>query len=175
MADPNWRAWAHVVTSTRGQWLPGDRRGFRSRQHRVHSSGDYRRPPPPGEHEGLRKVAEAISTGPVFLATAHRRVVVEAIQTKLTQLGAHPRVIACDGVHCHALFNCDGDAVRLFGRAKQAASHALREQIPGRVWGRSSHVERIKDESHYLAVIRYVLAHQDRGAIVWEPERSGLR
>ena len=103
MADPNWRAWAHVVTSTRGQWLPGDRRGFRSRQHRVHSSGDYRRPPPPEEHEGLRRVAEAISTGPVFLATVHRRVVVEAIQAKLTLLGAHPvssRVMGCIATRC---------------------------------------------------------------------------
>ena len=46
--------WYHVQFSTFGTWLRGDERGFRDHDHRLHSSGDYRNPPPPGEHEGLR-------------------------------------------------------------------------------------------------------------------------
>ncbi|HEX3314753.1 MAG TPA: hypothetical protein VHR72_07680 [Gemmataceae bacterium] len=30
--------------STYGSWLPGNPRGFRSRKHRIHSSGDYKNP-----------------------------------------------------------------------------------------------------------------------------------
>src|SRR5947207_10093448 len=48
-------AWIHVVVGTYRSWDFGDERGFRSRKHRIHSSGDYKNPPPKREHEGLRK------------------------------------------------------------------------------------------------------------------------
>lgn len=50
--------WRHVVISTRSSWLPGSPRGWRSRNHKRHSSGDYKKPPPPDEHEGLREYVE---------------------------------------------------------------------------------------------------------------------
>src|SRR5205814_7189946 len=58
--------WRHVVISTRRSWLHGDRRGFRSRGHRIHSSGDYRDPPPQGEHEGLLGYHETRAKGPAI-------------------------------------------------------------------------------------------------------------
>jgi hypothetical protein len=47
--------WRHVTISTRSSWLPGDERGWRSRGHKRHSSGNYKKPPPTVEHEGLRE------------------------------------------------------------------------------------------------------------------------
>ncbi len=168
MEPRNWANWAHIITSTRGQWLPGDARGFRNRDHRVHSSGDYRCPPPPDEHAGLRITAKARSTGVVVFDKSQQSIVVRVVAAKLLDLDSRPRAVACDAVHCHALLYSPGDAVQLFGRAKQAASHALRGQIPGRVWGGSSHVVRIRDESHCRTVIAYILGHHDQGAAVWD-------
>jgi hypothetical protein len=47
--------WRHIIVNTKNTWLHGDERGFRDRKHRVHSSGDYKNPPPPGEHAGLHR------------------------------------------------------------------------------------------------------------------------
>jgi hypothetical protein len=52
------KRWRHVIVNTRCSWLHGDLRGFRNRKHRIHSSGDYRNPPPPEEH---RVLAVAVS------------------------------------------------------------------------------------------------------------------
>src|SRR5437867_9298712 len=49
------RAWWHSQFSTYCAWLPGDKRGFRSGGHRIHSSGHYKKPPLAEEHAGLRE------------------------------------------------------------------------------------------------------------------------
>ena len=59
MANPEYDfgdlAWRHVVIGTLRSWNFGDERGFRSRGHRIHSSGDYKNPPPRGEHAKLNE------------------------------------------------------------------------------------------------------------------------
>jgi hypothetical protein len=173
MSHLHWRAWVHLTTATLGHWLPGDERGFRSRRHRVHSSSNQHNPPPPQEHAGLRSHASELSHGTVHLTRIQRRIAVEAMADKLERIGAKPRVIACDAVHCHALICWIADAKLIFGRAKQAASYALRDEVPGKVWGRSSHPVRIEDEEQYWTVIRYIKAHSEQGAFVWEREAPG--
>jgi hypothetical protein len=59
--------WYHVTINTYGTWLPGDPRGFHSRGHRVHSSGDYREPPPEREHAGLHRWSKERSAASVSL------------------------------------------------------------------------------------------------------------
>jgi hypothetical protein len=54
MPGPGMR-WRHVIINTRCSWLHGDPRGYRDRDHRTHSSGNYKRPPPAEENEGLRR------------------------------------------------------------------------------------------------------------------------
>ena len=51
-------AWWRVDIGTYCGWLPGSDRGFRSHDHGIHSSGHYKNPPPPEEHEGLRNYHE---------------------------------------------------------------------------------------------------------------------
>lgn len=66
-----WRDWYHVNGNTYGTWLRGSELGFRSRHHRDHVEGDYRHPPPPGWHDGLRAHVRAnMKRPPVTLSVA---------------------------------------------------------------------------------------------------------
>ena len=42
-----WQSWYHCNGTFKGNWLRGDERGWRSRNHREHVEGDYKNPPPP--------------------------------------------------------------------------------------------------------------------------------
>ncbi len=58
----------HAICTYHGQWMPGDERGWPSRGHRLHSSGDYRSRPPLEEHVGLhRSVRARMKSRPVQL------------------------------------------------------------------------------------------------------------
>lgn len=61
------KRWRFVTVGTLNAWLPGDPRGWRSRHHKRHSSGDYKNPPPPGEHEGLYRYCKQRSGKPVVI------------------------------------------------------------------------------------------------------------
>ena len=37
--------WRHVIISTHGSWLPGDPRGFRSKDHDIHAALESHSPP----------------------------------------------------------------------------------------------------------------------------------
>ncbi len=54
--------WFHITCNTYGSWLPGDPCGFRDHDHRIHSSGNYKGPPPAGEHTLLHQNARRSMT-----------------------------------------------------------------------------------------------------------------
>src|SRR4051794_17135006 len=93
--------WWHVIISTYNSWLPGDERGFRSRGHKIHSSGDYKNPPPPDEHAGLRRYHEARADEPVIIPEECRATLGEAILAKLEKLGHRVLVLAVAATHSH--------------------------------------------------------------------------
>jgi len=75
--------WIHAYWSTFGVWLPGDPRGFRSRGHRIHSSGNYKDPPPTGEHAGLWLHARRmVKQQPVYLLKGQMRAALGALKFK---------------------------------------------------------------------------------------------
>ena len=77
------KQWRHVVFTTLGSWLPGDPRGFRTREHKVHSSGDYKKPPPNGEHAELFKYSKEITPEKVLLPRHLWRTIGLAIRREL--------------------------------------------------------------------------------------------
>ena len=165
-----WDDWVHAMWSARGQWLPGDARGFRNHGHRVHSSGDVRNPPPDNEHAGLRTYAKSITRRVVFLPNDVRPRLVSALVEKFEMLRVPVRVIAVDGVHAHALVQLGiADAKPLVARAKQHSSFQVRDRLQGSIWAESCHPVRIEDEGHWRATVEYIHAHRERGACVWEP------
>lgn len=156
------------MCSTRGAWLPGDERGFRSSRHKIHSSGDYRTPPPREEHAGLREYSRAIARAAIILPEDVREVIAGAVAEKFAELGCVVSIVAVSATHVHALVGVGAhDAKRLMGWAKQFASHRVRERAPGKIWGQGCHVVRVRDEGHAQAIFSYIQAHGPR-------ERAGV-
>ena len=168
MSFTRWTNWAHITIGTRGSWLPGDPRGFRDHDHRVHSSGDYKNPPPIGEHAALHQFAKSIAPPPLDLPSDLRSTIAEALGEKFIETGHPARIIAVAARHAHALIRAeDDDAKPIAGRAKQAASHAVRRSLPGTIWSQGCHVVRVCDEAHFHAIVAYIAEHEREGAAVW--------
>jgi REP element-mobilizing transposase RayT len=160
--------WRHMVISTVNSWLPGDPRGFRSRDHDVHSSGDYKNPPPPGEHEGLYNYSREISSDPVVIPRDLRPTVGQAILRKLKKLDHRVLALAVAGMHVHMLVELpDSRSLigHIIGQCKTVSSHAIRDRLPGRVWGAGGGFKPVDDEKHHRNVYLYILRQPD--AWVW--------
>jgi len=163
-------AWRHLVIGTRCSWLHGDERGFRSRGHRLESSGDYKDPPPDYEHEGFRQYHLERSGDPVELDIDLRVVVCREFVLKMRAMGI--RIIACSvgKKHLHALCNLVGnygEMKKSVGKAKQKASHAVRELLPGSIWCEGASYKKIKDARHLKNSYDYIRTRQEPGTIVW--------
>lgn len=174
-AGPPSRVWAHGIITLRGWWIPGDARGFRSREHRIHSSGDYRNPPPPGEHAALRDWNRARTKREPPLRPQERELVGRTILERFEREARTTLAIACAATHTHALFEAgDEDARRILGLCKQVASRRLHDRC-GRVWAQGAGIDRIRSRAHQLAAFEYIARHADSGAWVWRFDQAPLR
>ncbi|MFN3167167.1 MAG: hypothetical protein ACE37H_08905 [Phycisphaeraceae bacterium] len=162
--------WWHLILTCRGQWLPGDPRGFRAKGHRIHSSGDCKQRPPEGEHQGLHAYHRQQKCDTIEVPDSYRAVVGQAILNKAIAMNAPCLVIAVGRAHTHlvaAMLNDWQHVKRETGRLKQAGSHAIREVLPGRVWADGGKPIRIQDQKHQSSVFRYICDHEKDGAWVW--------
>ncbi|MFI4860307.1 MAG: hypothetical protein ACIAXF_06450 [Phycisphaerales bacterium JB063] len=169
MPSPGKR-WYHIIFNTRSSWLPGDPRGFRSRNHRKHSSGDYKHPPPDGQHAGLHRLirgkAQPMVTLPADLFEPIGRTVVLKSQSQ----GHGLLALAVDRHHVHVLAELPDSRKQvktIVGSWKQRASHAVRDRLPGEIWSKSCDPLLIKDIEHHQQVYRYIMGHAQQGAWVW--------
>ena len=167
--------WRHVIINTRCSWLHGSPRGFRSRRHRIHSSGDYKHPPPAGEHAGLYHYHLARSTDPVEIEAVLRETVGNAFVKRLLE-GSHRVVVfSLADKHAHALVELP-DVMPLnraiIGDAKRIASRSVKAQLPGQLWSRGGEFKRIKDDAHWANAYDYILDGQEVGAWTWCSEEG---
>jgi REP element-mobilizing transposase RayT len=162
--------WFHVVFNTYGTWLPGDARGFRTRHHREHVEGDYRSPPPAGIYEERHERSRSLlRKSPIQLSRPQRAVALEAIVQKLQERRTIPVAVAVGAQHVHIVCKCPPQFVKRFiGHAKKNASFSLSDEgIPGTVWAKGCRANPVRDRSHQLNAVRYVLGHERSGAAVW--------
>lgn len=174
MPKPGLRWW-RLVLHTHGSWLHGDPRGFRSRGHRLHSSGDYKNPPPAGEHEGLHRYQKQNSRPAVRLPREVWPVVGRTMVDKCAKTARRVLAVSVGATHVHLLVELDDDyheAQAFSGRLKQAGSHAVREVWPGRVWASGGKPIAVADRGHQVAVYHYILDHALVGDWVWD-DRMG--
>src|SRR5262245_13842180 len=126
--------WRQVVISTRSSWLPGDDRGWRSRGHKRHSSGDYKKPPPKGEHEGLNRYVKKRAMEEVHIKWGLRERIGLELLKQFQKRGSLALCISVSKVHIHVLAELpldEKETKRIVGLCKGAASHAVRDVMPG--------------------------------------------
>jgi len=188
---PAWNGWYHLMSNTYGTWLPGDPRGFRTRGHREHVEGDYKRPP--GEDYTARHEAAKrwMTREPVWLSVEARRAGLAALHHAMVDVhGLEVLSLAVSAVHLHVLVRLPGDLRRkptlskrglrgssvddpprhYLGIAKKESAKALAKAglvEPGGVWATRGKVRPIRDRQHQVNVFHYILDHRREGAAVW--------
>jgi REP element-mobilizing transposase RayT len=161
--------WWHIVVSTWKSWLPADKRGFRSRDHKIHSSGDYKNPPPIEEHAGLRNYHQQKSSEPIVIPADLHETAGRAILAKLKKGNYRVLAVSVSATHSHWLVELPSDyeeTKQIAGQCKAKSSHAIRDRVPGRVWGSGGSFKRIKDRQHHLNAYHYILDQED--AWIWD-------
>jgi len=162
--------WRHIILGTKRSWHHGDKRGFRSRHHRRHSSGDYKNPPPESEHEGLRRHSEENASGPVIIPRHLRPVVGTVFRDYFKEHDWRILCVSISGKHAHALVELPDD-MRLIrsivGKAKNISSRAVRKELPGRMWATGGNYKPIKDREHQINSYVYITTKQGPNAWIW--------
>jgi REP element-mobilizing transposase RayT len=156
---------------TYGTWLPGDPRGFRNRHHRIHSSGDYKHPPPEGEHEGLHRYAKRVSKDEAVLATPElRKEVCDALLETIRSFEWRAMALTVCRVHVHLVIELPTDE-EAFDKAmtdlKTRSSARVRNKPAQRLWARKWKPVLIEDEQHREDEIVYVRDKQGRFNCAW--------
>ncbi len=169
------RSWHHAILTTYGAWLPGDARGFRTRQHREHIEGDYKSPPPAGKYARReRRSQQLLTQDPVVVAAKMWRPIGESLQEKIARLGGWVLCLAVSGQHVHMLVKLPPQfARRWIGQAKKHTTFAMRKHgWQGKLWAVRAKVILVRSRHQQLNTYRYILRHADDGAWVgvWKEE-----
>ena len=170
------KCWRHVVLSTLYSWLPGDPRGFRTVDHKIHSSGDYKNPPPEGEHAGLHRYSKEISGDAVVIPREQRETIGTVIREELARKSCTLLVISVSAKHCHLQVEFPDDLKvirRIMGECKRKASVAVRKQLPGRIWAHDGKYELIDTQEYQANVYNYIWTKQ-ADAWIW-PYKDGIK
>ncbi len=161
--------WVHLILHTRNSWLHGDPRGFRDRRHRIHSSGDYKNPPPPGEHGGLNVWARGRAGDAVKLDAASCRAALGVAVRKMADAGCVPLVVLVGANHVHALHALPTGAAadQIIHALKRRMSLAIAKHIPRPVWAPGQSIRTIRDAGHQRNAFNYICRHGGEGAVLW--------
>ena len=174
-----WNGWHHCIINTYASWLPGDPRGFRTRDHREHVDGDYKNPPPAGKYDALHEHASESSDPRVVIPVKARPIALAAVLHALIDVHQIDTLVSSvGGLHCHVLSRFPeelllryDDPVRHYvGIAKERSAKALAKAgmlKPGRVWAKKGTIVPIKNRAHQVRVFNYIREHYKEGAAVW--------
>lgn len=161
--------WFHIVLTAYGTWLPGDPRGFRTRNHRQHVEGDYKSPPKE-DYSGLHaKSALQMTHAPTRLVEDYREILGLALIEKLRRLGGFVLTAAVMEAHVHLLAKLPTDEARKWvGRAKKHAWFEMRDVgWQSKLWAKGAKVTPVRDLAHQRNCFRYIVRHHRQGGWVW--------
>lgn len=165
------KMWRHVIISTRRSWLHGEPRGFRSRKHRIHSSGDYKNPPPAGERAGLLRYHRGQCRGPAVRIPKPLRAELGALLVCAVLAAGHRLlVLSVSRKHAHLLLELPRDRATVravVGTFKCLRTPRLRRAMPGSVWGEGGKYKPVRDRPHLRSAFRYIRDDQGPGAWTW--------
>jgi REP element-mobilizing transposase RayT len=175
-----WNSWYHCTGSTYGTWVRGDPRGWRSKGHREHVEGDYKRLPPDGKYAAMEAASKRLMKRErVVLSREARAAACEAMASSLVSDGVEVIAICVGAKHFHVLarftppdamfVTADRKRRTLIGRAKGRSATALSKGglvAPGGVWAKRCRIKPIANRAHQVRVTRYIPAHRKKGAAV---------
>ena len=166
---PNGSAWFHIVLTTYGTWLPGDRRGFRTRHHRQHVEGDYKASPKESYSALHAKSAAEMKHATARVAEDYRSVLGIALIQRLHQLGGFPLTCAVMPNHVHLLVKLPAEEVQNWiALAKKHAWFEMRDAgWQEKLWAKKGKIVRIRDKPHQRNCFAYIVKHYQQGAWVW--------
>jgi hypothetical protein len=173
---PPFEHFYHVMGSTYGTWLPGDKRGFRTRHHREHVPYDYKHPPPSGMYDGLYEHAKkSMKRDPVYLTMEQRTLAVAEFVKSLTKRSIPIEALSIDRIHFHILAPFpDHDPRKWVGIAKKESSHYMKgagKAPVGGLWAVRTECVPVKSAEHKHNVRGYIFKHILKGAVIYpEPE-----
>ena len=167
-----WNSWYHCTGNTHGTWLRGSDLRYRERHHRLHVEGDYRNPPPPGKYAHVKRLSLRLMTqAPVYLDQNARQLAVGLFVDSFEKDRIDVVCVAIDEHHFHCLVRVSDHRPRhRVGRAMGRSARGLIDEglcSPGKVWGVRCACKPVRDRAHQLAIVRYILAHGEKGAEVW--------
>lgn len=164
-------AWWHVSWNTYGTWLPGDPRGFRNRDHRIHSSGDYKRRPPESEHAGLHRYSKRVSDHEVVLKTASlRKEVCQALLDTIDEMEVRCMVVTVCRVHVHLVIELPIEEASFrtsMTRLKTYSSAKVEHKPQSRLWARLWRNDLIDTPEYRQTAFEYDRDKQGPYACVW--------
>ena len=176
MPRPGMR-WRLITINTKNSWHHGSPRGFRSRDHRVHSNGDYRNPPPKDEHAGLLRYRKERSEEKIRLPRSVRDCIAKTLSKVLTEAGYRVLAISVSSDHAHIVVELP-DNVRqvkaIIGDAKRLASRAIKRTHPGSVWSAGCDYEPVDDRPRLKSEVEYVLLKQGADSWTWSFRDGGM-
>src|SRR2546421_16910 len=129
--------WRHVIINTHSSWLHGDPRGFRSRDHRIHSSGDYKHLPPVGEHEGLLKYQQGRAAEKVEIPHELRGLIGIALIGYFQDNEYSLLALSISDLHAHFVVDLPEElsiVKAIVGSAKERASRMANKRLAGFRW-----------------------------------------
>ena len=160
--------WYHITFGTYGSWIPGDPRGFRSKHEKIHSSGDHRNPPPPGEHAKLHQHIKQIKPDPICIPQPLLSIVGNTIVNDAAKRNYPLLTLSVSPMHVHMLIELPiSETATEVGKIKRQASMAITKQLPGRMWAKGCGIKPIRDKAHQVNTFNYILKHRTHGAWVW--------
>jgi hypothetical protein len=162
--------------NTYGTWLPGDPRGFRTRNHREHVEGDYRNPPKEDYRQRHDKARDLMKRDPVYLTPRQRARAVVEFSKSLLKRNVEMLALSIDRIHFHLLARFPHrDPRHWVGIAKKECSHYLKQEAlapVGGLWATCVECIPIADRSHQLWTVGYILKHAKKGAVIWHFKRA---
>ena len=160
--------WYHLTLTAYAAWLPGDPRGFRTRNHREHVEGDYKSPPKEDYSERHQRVRESLRFDPVVFRPDVREPIAVSIAEQLDRYRLDVAAVAVAAKHVHILAKLPQRRAKyLAGRAKYRATRTLRTLgYENAVWAQGEGCKPISDCDHWSRAFGYITRHREDGAAV---------
>ena len=165
--DPSRFSYAFISSTTYGNWLPGDARGY------VDKHNEYGTPFDAPSAELERSARERMRESTVFFDTEQAETVLQRWQNTVGELGGHLVAVAIMRNHFHivAVFIGKVTKAKLLQFFKGRASRALNQRYGKRTWWTDSgSVRYCFNEAAFHARIEYVKKQNDPLVLWVNPE-----